>query len=46
LEKIRREQGGVPISEAETTELDYACMAEYLARAIAAGLFLGGPTVK
>ena len=46
LEKIRREQGGVPKSEVETTELDYACMAEYLARAIAAGLFLGGPTVK
>jgi len=39
LESIRRQQG-VQLSEAEVTEAGYACMAEYLARAIAAGLFL------
>jgi acyl-CoA thioesterase I len=38
LEKVRREQG-VLLSEAEVTEAGYVCMAEYLARAIAAGLF-------
>jgi acyl-CoA thioesterase I len=43
LEKIRGQQGGVPLSEAEVTEAGYACMAEYLARAIAAGLFLREP---
>jgi acyl-CoA thioesterase-1 len=42
LEKIRREQG-VPLSEAEVTESSYVCMAEYLARAIAAGLFVKEP---
>jgi acyl-CoA thioesterase-1 len=40
LEKIRREQGGVPMSQAEVSEASYVCMAEYLARAIAAGLFV------
>jgi lysophospholipase L1-like esterase len=40
LERIRREQGGVPISQAEVSEASYVCMAEYLARAIAAGLFV------
>ena len=39
LEKIRRDQGAL-MSEAEVTELSYVCMAEYLARAIAAGLFV------
>jgi lysophospholipase L1-like esterase len=39
LESIRRQQG-VQLSEAEVTEAGYACMAEYLARAIASGLFL------
>lgn len=39
LERIRREQG-TPLSEAAATESSYVCMAEYLARAIAAGLFL------
>jgi acyl-CoA thioesterase I len=42
LEKIRREQG-VPVSELEVTEANYVCMAEYLARAIAAGLFVKEP---
>lgn len=42
LEKIRREQGA-PVSEAEVTESSYVCMAEYLARAIAAGLFVKEP---
>jgi acyl-CoA thioesterase I len=46
LERIRREQGGVPMTEAETTETDYVCMAEYLARAIASGLFLREPANK
>jgi acyl-CoA thioesterase I len=44
--KIRRTQGGVPMSDAETTEADYVCMAEYLARAIATGLFLKEPAAK
>jgi lysophospholipase L1-like esterase len=39
LERIRREQGP-PISQAEVSEASYVCMAEYLARAIAAGLFV------
>src|SRR5258706_914284 len=38
MERLRREQG-LPVSEAEATEAGYACSAEYLARAIAAGLF-------
>jgi acyl-CoA thioesterase I len=42
LERIRREQG-TPISEAAATESSYVCMAEYLARAIAAGLFVRAP---
>ena len=42
LEKIRQQQG-VPMSEAEVTESSYVCMAEYLARAIAAGLFVKEP---
>jgi acyl-CoA thioesterase-1 len=46
LEKVRREQGGMPMTEAETTEADYVCMAEYLARAIASGLFLREPANK
>jgi lysophospholipase L1-like esterase len=40
LERIRREQAGAPISQAEVSEASYVCMAEYLARAIAAGLFV------
>jgi lysophospholipase L1-like esterase len=40
LEKIRGQQGGMALSETEVTEAGYTCMAEYLARAIAAGLFL------
>ena len=39
LDKVRHEQGSL-MSEAEVTESSYACMAEYLARAIAAGLFV------
>lgn len=42
LEGMRREQG-VPMSEAEITDASYVCMAEYLARAIAAGLFVKEP---
>jgi acyl-CoA thioesterase I len=42
LEGLRREQG-VPMSEAEVTDSSYVCMAEYLARAIAAGLFVKEP---
>ena len=42
LEGLRREQG-VPMSEAEVTDASYVCMAEYLARAIAAGLFAKEP---
>lgn len=45
LERIRREQD-IPMSQVEVTELDYTCMAEYLARAIAAGLFLKAPTAR
>jgi lysophospholipase L1-like esterase len=44
LERIRGEQGGVPISPAEVSEASYVCMAEYLARAIAAGLFVREPS--
>jgi lysophospholipase L1-like esterase len=43
LEKIRQQQGA-PLSEAEVTESSYVCMAEYLARAIAAGLFVKEPS--
>lgn len=39
LEQIRQGQG-VALSEIEATESDYACMGEYLARAIATGLFI------
>lgn len=39
LDKLRREQHDA-LSEAEVTESSYVCMAEYLARAIASGLFL------
>jgi hypothetical protein len=46
MEKARREQGGAPLSEEAVTEADYACMAEYLARAIAAGIFLRERTSK
>jgi hypothetical protein len=47
LDKIRREQGH-GASEAEVTEASYVCMAEHLARAIAAGLFAkeASPTPK
>jgi acyl-CoA thioesterase I len=38
LEKLRHEQG-VLMSDIEVTESNYVCMAEYLARAIATGLF-------
>jgi hypothetical protein len=31
------------MSEAEVTDASYVCMAEYLARAIAAGLFVKEP---
>jgi len=44
LERIRREQGDVPMSQAEVSEASYVCMAEYLARAIAAGLFVREPS--
>lgn len=46
LEKVRREQGGATVNETEVTDPGYACMAEYLARAIASGLFLKDPTAK
>ena len=39
LEKLRHEQG-VLMSDIEVTESNYVCMAEYLARAIATGLFV------
>jgi acyl-CoA thioesterase I len=39
LERLRHEQG-VLKSDIEATESNYVCMAEYLARAIAAGLFV------
>lgn len=42
MERIRREQDK-PESEVETSEAGYACLAEYLARAIAAGLFVKPP---
>jgi lysophospholipase L1-like esterase len=42
MEKLRRQQGE-PLSEVEATEAGYSCLAEYLARAIAAGLFVKGP---
>lgn len=38
FERIRREKGQ-DLSEVEATDASYVCMAEYLARAIAAGLF-------
>jgi acyl-CoA thioesterase I len=44
LERIRKEQGNAPISQAEVSEASYVCMAEYLARAIAAGLFVRDPS--
>jgi len=44
LERMRREQGDVPLSQAEVSEASYVCMAEYLARAIAAGLFVREPS--
>jgi hypothetical protein len=37
-------QQGEPASESELTEAGYVCMAEYLARAIATGLFAKTPT--
>jgi hypothetical protein len=39
LDRIRREQGA-PMSEVEVTEAGYSCLAEYIARAIASGLFV------
>jgi hypothetical protein len=45
LEKIRLKQA-MPVSEAEATESSYVCLAEYLARAIAAGLFVKAPPVR
>ena len=45
LERIRKEQGSAPMSQAEVSEASYVCMAEYLARAIAAGLFVRDPAV-
>jgi hypothetical protein len=39
LDRMRQEQG-TPMSEVEVTEAGYECLAEYLARAIAAGLFV------
>jgi hypothetical protein len=45
LAKLRREQG-VLLSEIEVTESSYVCMAEYLARAIATGLFVQGRPPK
>ena len=43
IQKIRLQQGE-PVSEAELTEAGYVCMAEYLARAIATGLFAKTPS--
>lgn len=45
LEKIRRDQG-VLMSEAKVAESGYVCMAEYLARAIAGGLFVREPAKR
>ncbi len=38
LEKVRKNQG-VALTDAEISETDYACLAESIARSIAAGLF-------
>lgn len=38
IQKMRLQQGE-PVTESELTEVGYVCMAEYLARAIATGLF-------
>ena len=43
IQRIRLQQGE-PASELELTEAGYVCMAEYLARAIATGLFAKTPT--
>ncbi len=45
LEQIRQGRG-VVLTEIEATESDYACMGEYLALAIAAGLFIRQVPVK
>lgn len=45
MDRIRNAQG-IEISEAEVTEARYVCLAEYLARAIAAGLFVSDKAVK
>ena len=42
IQRIRLQQGE-PASESELTEAGYVCMAEYLARAIATGLFAKTP---
>jgi acyl-CoA thioesterase-1 len=42
IEKFHRAENA-EVSEAEVTEASYACMAEYLARAIVAGLFARSP---
>lgn len=39
MDRLRSEQG-LELSEAEVTEAGYVCLAEFLARAIAAGLFV------
>ena len=47
LEKMRR-TAAAPVSEFAAAEADFACLGEYLARAIAAGLFMrdAGPAKK
>lgn len=45
LAKIRADQG-TPMTEAEVTDAGYNCMAEFLGRAIATGLFLKEPSPK
>lgn len=45
LERIKLAQG-IPASDVDAAASDYACLAEYLARAIAAGLFLREPAAK
>lgn len=44
LERVRQQQSGTPASEAQAANLGSACVAEYLARAIAAGLFVREPS--
>jgi lysophospholipase L1-like esterase len=43
LEKVRQKQGPTLVSELQSADMGAACVAEHLARAIAAGLFVRDP---